>query len=437
MATKTVVCPECGAGAAPGRYACAECGALLAAVGTYPRRWESSESVEVVPEPAVDANGAGSHAGSEPEAEAEPEPTLEPEPEPAPAPAREPAGEPAPIAAAVVVPAPDAVPAPAAAPAAEAAPAPEPKPRSRAPWKKAPTSQPEPEPTAEVSWPERPMAPIPTRPVTPAAPMAPAPARPVPAVLGLNEPDPAAPGSAALDDEFEDDLDDDANEDDFEDDLDDDAPVAAARVAVSASVWPPEGAPRPGPIPTARTPAGAYLSPSAVLPPLDAPAAPRPPAAVAAAVAPETGGTSEPRASLAETLGAIGMTEDVPRRLIGAGAAVAGLGFLLPWAAVLAGNGLGGSYWSRWGLAGPGHWIIVAALIACVVVALTGDRLERVPIGPIAVVLAAVLIGLLWPYVFGVFERFVGVWLVLAGTILLGIGGILDVRRHDPEEPPV
>jgi len=147
-----------------------------------------------------------------------------------------------------------------------------------------------------------------------------------------------------------------------------------------------------------------------------------------------------PRISLAETLGSLGIADDVPRHLIAAGSAIAALGFHLPWASVLAGNGLGGKYWTRWGLAGPGHWVIVLALLGLVGLAVAsgrGGRIARIPLGPIAVVAAAILIGLLWPYLFGVFERFVGVWLVLAGTIVLATGGLLGLRRHDPVGPSV
>src|SRR4029079_469729 len=187
--------------------------------------------------------------------------------------------------------------------------------------------------------------------------------------------------------------------------------------------------------PSPRTPAGAYLSPSAVLPPVEPP---RPAAPVHEHPAPEAGTRRLPSVSLADTLGTLGIGDDVSRHLIAAGGAIAGLGFLLPWASEIPGNGLGGAYWSRWGLAGPGHWLIVLGLMAIVGLAIASgrdSRLARVPIGPLAVVAAAILIGLLWPYLFGVFERFVGVWLVLAGTLVLGIGGLLGLRPHHPPEP--
>ncbi|MBA2720310.1 MAG: hypothetical protein H0U52_13885, partial [Chloroflexi bacterium] len=54
MATKTVVCPECGSPAAPGRYACAECGALLAAVAVTPRVYDAAATERVRPAAPVD-----------------------------------------------------------------------------------------------------------------------------------------------------------------------------------------------------------------------------------------------------------------------------------------------------------------------------------------------------------------------------------------------
>ena len=212
----------------------------------------------------------------------------------------------------------------------------------------------------------------------------------------------------------------------------------AAVAAVRAPVWPPDGDRGAVARPASRTPAGAYLSPSAVL------AQPDPPQATAPTHdhQPVDSATARglPRLSLAETLGSLGIADDVPRHLIAAGSAIAALGFLLPWASVLAGTGLGGTYWTRWGLAGPGHWLIVLALLGLVGLAVASGRdrrFARIPLGPIAVVVAAILIGLLWPYLFGVFERFVGVWLVLAGTIVLAAGGLLGLRRHDPVGPSV
>ena len=191
-------------------------------------------------------------------------------------------------------------------------------------------------------------------------------------------------------------------------------PVAAA-AAVRAPVWPPDGDRGAVARPASRTPAGAYLSPTAVL------AQPDPPPATAPTHDHQPDSATArrlPRLSLAETLGSLGIADDVSRHLIAAGSAIAALGFLLPWASVLAGTGLGGTYWTRWGLAGPGHWVIVLALLGLVGLAVAsgrGGRMARIPLGPIAVVAAAILIGLLWPTCSGL-ERFVGVWLVLAGT---------------------
>src|SRR5439155_979184 len=122
-------------------------------------------------------------------------------------------------------------------------------------------------------------------------------------------------------------------------------------------------------------------APSAVLPPLDAPASARNGQV-------GTGHDHDPavrtkpdrpsRVSLTDTLDAFGLTPGMPRRLVGVGAAIAGLGFLLPWANVLAGSGLTGDYWTRWALAGPGHRIIVLALAGLLGLAVGGGALARV-----------------------------------------------------------
>jgi DNA-directed RNA polymerase subunit RPC12/RpoP len=78
MATKTVVCPECGSPAAPGRYACAECGALLASVALMPR---SLTSIDATPAGStVDGPPPDAGAGAEPDA-APPAPVEPAEPE--------------------------------------------------------------------------------------------------------------------------------------------------------------------------------------------------------------------------------------------------------------------------------------------------------------------------------------------------------------------
>jgi hypothetical protein len=124
---------------------------------------------------------------------------------------------------------------------------------------------------------------------------------------------------------------------------------------------------------------------------------------------------------------------------VGIGAFVGMLGFLLPWAAVGPGTALLDYYWIVWGLAGPGHWIVAAALIALAGLAVSSGRLARVPLGLAAVALAALLLGLSWSSLFGYPSWAVGIWVVLAGAILLAAGGLLDLRanRHDEVDPTV
>ncbi len=405
MATKAVVCPECGAAAAPGRYACAECGSLLAAVAALPRVWDPelvlvrpptepallavepavpAEPAELDP-PAVSVDGWTPHPGADTEqAWVDPddaplgslvdsEPELEPAVGAAPSAAMAAAEEPAANAAAPVAAAVEPVDAePALAPGlAESA-----------------GAEPELDPTPVQAPPSLDVAGRPADVLRPV---------PTPAYLQPARLQPA---------------------------------------------WPPPGATGPQPQPAGRMPAGAYLPPSAFLDALDrATAGPaQPPAVTGPAGSAPRAATTEARSrfDLSSLVARLDLAAETPRAVIAVGAAIAAIGFLLPWANVLAGAGLLGGYFTQWGLAGPGSWIVLTLLVGLVGVALAGAPTARWPVARAALALAAVLVGLVWPYLFGVLGRSIGVWVVLAGAAVLLVGSIVDRgERHDPEGPTV
>ena len=206
-------------------------------------------------------------------------------------------------------------------------------------------------------------------------------------------------------------------------------PVEAA--PLTAAAWPPAGAAEPLPPPLPRTPAGAWLPPSAVLDGLDV--------AVVAAPAAKKAGTGGVRSfRLPSMTDSLAIPADGPRGVIVAGATVAAVGFLLPWANVLAGAGLIGGYFTQWGLAGPGHWIVLVGLAVLAIAAGSGPRTASWPVGLAGVAAATLLVGLTWPYLFGVLGRSVGVWVVLVGAVVLLLGSALDrLARHDSEPPAV
>ena len=204
------------------------------------------------------------------------------------------------------------------------------------------------------------------------------------------------------------------------------ATVPAAPAWPAQPAWPPAPVGPPTPEPALRTPAGAYLPPSAVLPPGDAL-----PAKDGA------GNGSAPRRSLMERFafgeedGPWGLPAELPGRTIALGAALAGLGFLLPWAEVVIGsNGVGG-FLDQWGMAGPGHWLLLLALIAIGGLAVAGERTSvKVGTSTASILLGAVLLGLTFPYVMGPFRETVGVYVTLAGAIVMIAGGL--IARGEP-----
>jgi hypothetical protein len=381
MATKTVVCAECGAPAAPGRFACAECGALLAAVAAAPRGWGRPTKPSAV-DPGAKASPRRKRASTGSRA--------------------------MPDGAAPGTPTDDA---PRATPAAATVPV-DPETLAVPGWFSDDAS------SGGSEWGD-----------------------------GWEEASPsgASNGTSLV-------AGDPVDVADSRRRLEPDAPAwqppssvepswptspfdPAVRetppsVAWPAPSWPPDSwSPAP---PTAavqpalpRTPAGSYLPPSAVLDGLDGPVA-------SVATTKRPGSMLQGR--LREMVGPVELAADGPRTVILAGAGFAALGFLLPWSNVLAGSGLIGGYFSQWGVAGPGHWIALALLAALAASAAGGARTLRWPVGTAALVCASLLVGLAWPYLFGVLGRSVGVWVVLVGVVLLAAGGVLDrLARHDAE----
>jgi hypothetical protein len=547
MATKTIVCPECQAPVVPGRYACAQCGALLASVALTPRSFGGGgreNGPDVVPAEAT-AEVAGPHgvapgphgvapmpsheggSASEPlvvtrtrrmeaapawteslaaeplESTAGVEERWDDEP-PTDTVARRTAAAAAPVDPIVrdagdgtaggavegLAPttvgkilervAPTRAPARKAAPIAEAQAATAPKPRRRAApdpaalERIAPMAEPllagdaEPRFVAEAA-PLAAAAPVTARAAVEARPEpailsrvvdVPAP-RPKPAamVVPAPRPEPAAMAVPAARIESVPSLDpaamavpappvEPAPSVEPAPRLDSPPRHERAPAAAPAPAWPPPGDRGPLAEPAARVPAGVYLPPSAVLPPGESPPVagstngrPAEPRTAAAATSPggtSGGGTTE-RVSAADRLAQLDLPADTPRRLVAIGAVVAALGFLLPWTASPVNNDVLGDYWVRWGMAGPGAWIVVVLLLGLAGLTLAGGRLAEVSVGLPGVAAAMLVLGLTWPYLFGFGGRPVGIWVVLAGVILLAIGGLLDLRgpRHDESPPAV
>jgi hypothetical protein len=210
--------------------------------------------------------------------------------------------------------------------------------------------------------------------------------------------------------------------------------------------WPPPGAGHPAPEPPPRPRAGAYLPPSAFLTTVgEASEAARAqssagPASVAAA-SPAHGAVPDAAATTPRSRRWPEIDAAFPPQAILVGAAFAALGFLLPWAPIVIGSTHTGGYLDQWGLAAPGHAVLLLVIVALGAAASQVDRLPGwARPGLPAIILSGVLIGLVWPYLFVVgFQPSAGVYLTLIAAIVLVAGGLLDlwVTRHAGGARPV
>jgi hypothetical protein len=122
------------------------------------------------------------------------------------------------------------------------------------------------------------------------------------------------------------------------------------------------------------------------------------------------------------------------------GAAMAVLGFLLPWSRVVIGASGVGGYFDGWGLASPTHVFVVLGLLAVLAV-----EILRAPVptwlrtGIPGLVLGGLIIGLVWPYVVGRLGADIGVLVAGLGGLALIIGGSVAswATRHGEVEQAV
>ncbi len=376
MATKIVVCPECDSPLAPGRFSCSECGALVASVATVSRSF---------------------------------------------APVAEPVAQP--VAAEVAA---SAAPVPSAAAPVATAPAPVRKPRLPS----TPSRRPKVTPAAGMTNGSNDSAPggLPPMPVAPQEPMSwvlAEPAGPEPARAQVagdapprfspeQSPVPSVPG------------------------------VPAVPTWPDRPIWPPvrtiDAVAAPVEPAAHRVPAGAYLPPSAVLPPAEA--LPLPGTAHTDGSAKGKSADGGPslstswRLRFGEDAGPLGLPADLPTRVVMLGAGLALLGFLMPWADIVIGSGVMDGYVAKWGLAGPGHPIILVLVAGLFGLALIVERLPRwMRLGLPSIGLACLLIGLAWPYLAGPFDASVGVYVVAVGALVMIAGGLLDRISTRHAEP--
>jgi hypothetical protein len=129
----------------------------------------------------------------------------------------------------------------------------------------------------------------------------------------------------------------------------------------------------------------------------------------------------------------------LPGWLIAAGSAAAIAGFLLPWSTTIPfASGFG--YLDTWGLATPSHLLLLLATVATLALAILPNRVAAwLRTGVAGLVLGALLLGIVWPYLLDGFGAMIGALAEGVAAALLLIGGLLAVRppRHAEDEPAV
>jgi hypothetical protein len=234
-----------------------------------------------------------------------------------------------------------------------------------------------------------------------------------------------------------------------------DAPTAAVldrdiATGDTAPLWPDDAetddepdatlaAPPPAPTLTSYDGPGAYLPPVAravdhepAPPPLLHPAGPAAPARAWGGPSAVSAIASDGRLDVDPAPTTVGADATRIAEFVGwlavAGGALASVGFLLPWSnvAVIGARGVG--YFDRWGLAGPYHVVVVVGLLVVLALSIVRNPVPaRVRVGLAGGGLAALLVGLAWPYLLGPLGAGPGVLCVGLGAVLLGVASVVAI----------
>jgi len=204
--------------------------------------------------------------------------------------------------------------------------------------------------------------------------------------------------------------------------------------------WPPPvlaappGPPAPGPpSPAIPVPAGSWLPPSAAF------GDSVPNGAVAgnpmAVAVPSAAAVRRPVLAAAR----LDAPVELSGWLVAVGSSIAVAGFLLPWAAAVPFT-RGLEYTDRWGFAIASHLLLFGGALALLVLAILPNPLPGwLRNGALPLALGGLLLGIVWPYVFGGIGSQIGSLGVALAAGLLLVGGSLGVRpqRHGRPEPAV
>jgi hypothetical protein len=103
----------------------------------------------------------------------------------------------------------------------------------------------------------------------------------------------------------------------------------------------------------------------------------------------------------------------------------------MPWARVVIGSSGASGLFDTWGLAGPGHFLILVWAVVMVGISVLPNRIPvSIRSGLAGLALGIFSLGLVWPYlVFGPLGAGIGVWVVALGALVLTGTGIASAWR--------